>query len=133
MPSISPETIELPSVVSEFAAPIIRDRMATAIALLPPGQEVDRVQVSIEREGGGNIKYSAVWLFTQKLIVEVRTPVVEGHILQEMARFKDAVDWVRLVARRYDLKQACMDSLLELEFTTNRWSPRLADRCWRGM
>lgn len=66
----------------------------------------------------GELKYLGVWLFTERLVVEIRNPLDKARIQYEIARFQSAVDWVRLNARNYDLKNDGADSELELEFTT---------------
>ena len=67
--------------------------------------------------GGGRIDMT-VWLFTKSLIVRIRNPIDKERIQYEMARFENAVDWIRINTRRFDLEQTHDDSEFDLEFST---------------
>ena len=64
------------------------------------------------------MNYLGLWLFTPQLIVEIRNPLGQNRFQCEMARFKHAVDWIRLSARKYDFRDHTPESELDLEFTT---------------
>ena len=66
----------------------------------------------------GGPDYTSVWLFTKNLVVEIRNPLNEGRIQYEIAPFRQAVDWIRLNARRYEFEEPTETSQLDLEFTT---------------
>ena len=85
--------------------------------LLPDGETPNGVFVSTSAFSG-ELKYLGLWLFTPNLYVEIRNPLDKDRIQFEMARFKNAVDWIRLNARNYDFKEWSDVSELELEFTT---------------
>ena len=82
-----------------------------------PKEVPEEVFVSIT-DSGGVINVTA-WLFTPSLVVQIRNPLHKGRIQYEMAPLKDAVDWIRLNARKFDLNNSSDDSQLELEFTTS--------------
>ena len=93
-------------------------KVSTRVARqLPEGEIPDRVFVSTSAFSG-ELKYLGVWLFTSNLYVEIRNPLDKDRIQFEMARFRSAVDWIRLNARNYDFKECSDVSELELEFTT---------------
>ena len=68
--------------------------------------------------GQGTTDYVGVWLFTPKLVVEIRNPLSQRRIQYEIARLKDSVDWIRLDAHDYEFKEPSESSRLDLEFTT---------------
>jgi hypothetical protein len=89
--------------------------MQTVIEKLP--EKPDKAFVCTDRSVGAR-SYFCIWLFTQKLMVKIRNSLNQDRIQYEMYRFENAVDWIRLNARRYDFKKPMSDSQLDLEFTT---------------
>ena len=75
-------------------------------------------EVFVSTSDSGGVLNVTVWLFTPRLVVQIRNPLDKDRIQYEMAPFKDAVDWIRLNARKFDLNNSSDDSELELEFTT---------------
>ena len=109
--------IDIPKYISK---PIREElqKVSTRVARnLPKGETPGRVFVSTSLFSG-ELKFLSVWLFTSRLVVEIRNPLEKGRVQYEMARFKRAVDWIRLNAREYEFKDASEASELELEFTT---------------
>ena len=66
----------------------------------------------------GELKYLAVWLFTRRLLVEIRNPLSQKRIHFDLATLRESVDWIRLIATNYEFKEESKDSELILEFTT---------------
>lgn len=94
------------------------DKVKTTVIKNLPGDELpDEVFVSTS-SSQGSLSYLGVWLFTPRLVVEIRNPLSQARIQYEIARFKDAVDWIRLNARNYEFGEHSANSELELEFTT---------------
>ena len=107
--------IELPKYVEEPIGEKLRKVMATVVSTLPEKPDEAYVSTSFSR---GELNYLGIWLFTPTLAVEIRNPLSQARIQYDMFRFKDAVDWIRLNARRYEFRELLEDSHLELEFTT---------------
>ena len=101
----------------QYIEPPIREKLEEAINAvtphLPESPEVVFVSTQV-----GEPKVPSVWLFTNHLIVEIRRPLNKERIQFDFGRLHEAVDWVRLNARKYDLKNPAADSVLQLEFTT---------------
>ena len=81
-----------------------------------PSEVPDDVFVSTTDSGG--VLNLTAWLFTPRLVVQIRNPLDRDRIQYEMAPFENAVDWIRLNARKFDLENSSDDSQLELEFST---------------
>ena len=103
----------------EYIEEPIREKLSkvvdTVASNLPEGLEEIFVSTSLSQ---GERGYPSVWLFTARLAVEIRQPLNQGRIQCDMFRLKDAVDWIRLSARRYDFKEATENSELYVEFAT---------------
>ena len=108
-------SVELPSYIEKPIQEKLLKVIDTVCKHLPE-QPCD-VFVSTSPNGSGP-NYPSVWLFTPHLLVEIRNPLNQNRIQCDMAEFKDAVDWIRLNARKYDFESLKNDSELDLEFTT---------------
>ena len=108
----------------EYVDPSIREELSRVVGRVfdcllkaeVPKEAPNEVFVSTTDSGG--VLNLTAWLFTPQLVVQLRNPLDEDRIQYEVAPFKDAVDWIRLNARRFDLHSSNDDSELELEFTT---------------
>ena len=107
--------IKLPEYIDEPIREKLLKVMATVIENLPEKPIEAFVSTNASR---AELNYIGVWLFTPRLAVEIRRPLVQARIQYDMFRFKDAVDWIRLNARMYEFKDPVEDSQLDLEFTT---------------
>ena len=105
--------IVLPEYIDGFVRERLHEVMATVSMNLP--EKPVEAFVSTSR---GEPNYLGVWLFTEKLAVEIRNPLNRARIQYDMFRFSDAVDWIRLNARNYEFTDPVEDSELELEFST---------------
>ena len=103
--------------LSEYIDTSIRERLHKVIATVSENLPETAAEVFVSTSRG-EPNYLGVWLFTEKLAVEIRNPLSQGRIQYEMFRFSDAVDWIRLDARNYEFADPGKDSELELEFTT---------------
>ena len=92
------------------------DEVARAVSVLLP-EEPQEAFVSIG-SGESESQFLGIWLFTDKLIVEIRNPLYADRIQYEIATLKDSVDWIRLTADHYDFENEREESQLDLEFTT---------------
>ena len=97
----------------------IRQRLVEITELvrqrLPEAPHEVFVSTSSEEE---SLNYLGVWLFTPRLVVEIRGPLRNARIHYEIARFRDAVDWIRVNARNYEFGKCDRGSELEVEFST---------------
>ena len=101
--------IEIPKYIGKSIREELQ-RISTKIARhLPKDEILDQVFVSTS-SFSGELKYLGVWLFTSKLVVEIRNPLEKDRVQFEMARFKGAVDWIRLNARKYQFKDPSEES-----------------------
>ena len=107
--------IELSKDIDEPIRVKLQNVVDTVIKNLPETPEAFFVSTSTMP---GEQSYLGVWLFTARLVVEIRNPLDKARVQYEMARLKDAVDWIRLNARNYKFQDHGPDSELELEFTT---------------
>ena len=106
-------------VLRDYIEATVREKLTKVIDTVSnnlPEQPCE-VFVSTSANGGGP-NYPSIWLFTQHLLVEIRNPLNQDRVQFELFPFKDAVDWMRLNARKYDFKNPMRDSALDLEFTT---------------
>ena len=88
--------------------------MATVSKNLPKSESPVEVFVST-MSSQESLRYTGIWLFTTRLVAEIRNPLSKARIQYEMAGFKDSVDWIRLNARNYDFQDHGADSELDLE------------------
>ena len=110
-------SIDLPDYVEEPFRDKLHQVVSKVISILPDDEHPVRAFVSTDTTRS-ELTYLSVYLFTPKLVVEIRRPLDKERIQYEMFRLKDTVDWIRLNARKYDFETAVEDSQLELEFTT---------------
>ena len=97
----------------------IQEKLRAVITTVSKNLPEDPVEVFVSTslsQNGPTIL--SAWLFTERVLVEIRNPLSHERIQCELAPFKDAVDWIRLNARRYDFENTAPESELELEFTT---------------
>ena len=108
-------TVNLP----EYIEAPIREKLQKALTgvmeNLPETPEEAFVSTSLSDDAP---IYRGIWLFTPKLVVEIRNPLNQDRIQYEIAPFKKAVDWIRLNARKYEFDNPTKDSQFDLEFTT---------------
>ena len=104
---------ELPAYIGIQTKRKLELAMAAIIPLLPESSE--EVFVCTQKK---DPQIPSAWLFTKNLAVEIRNPLNEDLIHFDFCHISKAVDWVRLIARKYDFHQFTVDSELELEFTT---------------
>ena len=107
--------VELPGHIRDVYRKKMNELIKTVARHLP--EEPIEAYVSTELDEG-TLTYPSLWLFTCRLLVEIRNPVFGGRIQFEVARLERAVDWIRLNARKYEFDEPEADSQLELEFTT---------------
>ena len=107
-------TVKLPEYIEDPIKEKLHKVMVAVIETLP--EEPDEAFVSTSFNEGA-LNYLGIWLFTPKLLVEIRNPLSQDRIQYEIARLKEAVDWIRLNARKYEFKDPREDSQLDLEFT----------------
>lgn len=108
---------DLPDYIEEPIRQKLCKTMDAVIATLPEGEAPNEVFISTSSTQSSR-RYLGVWLFTLNLAVEIRTPLDRDRIQFEMFRFRNAVDWIRLRARKYKFEDPQDDSELDLEFTT---------------
>ena len=109
--------IDLPEYIDAPIREKLEKIKAKVIENLPDNESPNGIFVST-KSTQGSLSYLGIWLFTPRLVVEIRNPLSKARIQYEMARLRDAVDWIRLNARNYDFKDHRADSELDLEFTT---------------
>ena len=107
--------IDLPEYIEDPIRQKLHKVMQTVMQIIPEKPDEFFVSTALRE---ASLDYVGIWLFTPRLVVEIRNPLGKDRIQYEMARFKGAVDWIRLNARNYDLKAHQADSALDLEFTT---------------
>ena len=105
----------LPEYIEEPIKEKLNEVVTTVIKYLPEHPEEIYVSTSLSQ---GERNYPSVWMFTAKVAVEIRHPLNKARIQYEMFRLNDAVDWIRLNARRYAFGDTTEDSELDIEFTT---------------
>lgn len=108
-------TIDLPEYIEEPIRNKLDRVVASVIKNLPEEPQGAFVSTSVRQ---GTLNVLSVWLFTPKLVVEIRKPLSQARIQYDMARLMDAVDWIRLIAHDYEFGEPSEDSRLDLEFTT---------------
>ena len=108
-------SLELPAYIEKPIQEKLLKVIDTVCENLP--EQPSEVFVSTSSNGIGP-NYPSVWLFTRNLLVEIRHPLNQDRIQFELFPFRDAVDWMRLNARKYDFKKLTKDAELDLEFTT---------------
>ena len=111
-------SIELPTHIDESIRAKLLPVVNQVNSILPDDEGPVEAFVSTTSTRG-ELNYDGVWIFTPKLIVEIRNPLRQARIQYEIARFTDSVDWIRLSAVNYEFGAPPTDeSQLDLEFTT---------------
>ena len=107
--------IELPPYIDEK----VRQKLDKVIGLVSKNlpEQPDEAFCNVT-SGDRGFTYPEVWLFTPRLVVEIRNPLSATRIQHDLASFANIVDWIRLTAHDYDFERADAVSKLELEFTT---------------
>ena len=108
-------TIELRDYIENPVQEKLRDVIARVTKNLPEDPKEVFISTSLSRDGPNIL---SAWLFTERVMVEIRNPLSHERIQYDIAPFKSAVDWIRLNARKYDFEIPTPESELELEFTT---------------
>lgn len=107
--------VKLPEYIGNAYRKKLSGVIETVTRHLPEQPEEAYVSTDLDE---GVVVYPGVWLFTPRLLVEIRNPLYGDRIQFEIARLERAVDWVRLNARKYEFDEPTDNSQLELEFTT---------------
>ena len=97
----------------------IREKLQKIVDAVMPILPQQPEEIFVSRTLTSNApNYPSVWLFTKRLIVEIRNPLNQSLLQFEMARLAGSVDWIRLYVRKFDFHNPGEDSELDLEFTT---------------
>jgi hypothetical protein len=107
--------VDIPQYIEAPIRQKLCELLTMVIPLLP--EEPEEAFVSTESRDG-ELRYRGIWLFTHNLVVEIRNPLSQARVQYDMARLKDAVDWIRISAYNYRFEEPSEESRLDLEFTT---------------